>query len=279
MQSGIVASRRRERKRCNDAAQRTNAPLHVGYLNAIRYWGAPVPRECGLSDDVIHVSVPQAGMRKQVKGVSFHVFRGTESYRKEHYERFWVASPAMAWAQMANHCGVEDLAAIGAALLSRDRRRKVATLDELRGYVAASPRFAGRKNCLAALPYIVENTDSPPETALFRLLCDAGLGRPVPNHRVNLTNGYVLLDMAYPDCRVAFEYQGYHHADPGVMMADASRIGRLQANGWTIVYVTANDFRTSESKREFMDRARTIVNRQRYLAAFCTMWLAANHSQ
>lgn len=282
MQSNIVANRKMERDRCNAAARRTSAPLHVGYLNAVRYWGAPIPGDCDLRDDTVHVSVPESPMRKRVAGVTFHVFRGAESYRKQDYERFWVASPAMTWAQMAGHCGVEDLAAIGSAMLSRDERRKVATLAELREYVENSPRFRGRKNCLAALPYITENTDSPPETQLFKALKDAGLGNPSPNHRVELDRSYALLDMAYPDCKVAFEYQGYHHAEPDQMMADAARLNRLQVRGWVIVYVTADDFRTTEARRSFMAMARTMVARQRYLAAFCKLWqtpVAANRSQ
>ncbi|MBT1172884.1 hypothetical protein JS528_05855 [Bifidobacterium sp. MA2] len=277
MREGIVADRRMERERCNAAARRTHAPLHIGYLNAVRYWGAPVPRDCSLDASSVHAVVSEAGMRRRVKGVVFHVFRGAEEYRKESYESFWVSSPAMTWAQMAPHCGVEDLAAIGAAMLSRDTRRKVATLDELKGYVDASARFIGRKKCLAALPYIVENTDSPPETQLFGALADTGVGRPTPNYRVEMGDSYVLLDMAYPDCKVAFEYQGYYHGGPDQMLSDAARLNRLQARGWVIVYVTADNFRTVEARRTFMVMARTIVMRQRYLAAFCRTWLGAEN--
>lgn len=277
IREGIVADRRMERERCNAAARRMNIPLRIGYLNAVRYWGAPVPRDCSLVRSAIHAVVAESGMRRRVKGVTFHVFRGTEEYRKVSYESFWVSSPAMTWAQMAAHCSVENLAAIGAAMLSRDKRRKVATLDDLRGYVDASARFIGRRKCLAALPYIVENTDSPPETQLFGALVDAGMGRPTPNHRVDLDGTYALLDMAYPDCKVAFEYQGYYHGGPDQMLSDAARLNRLQARGWVIVYVTADNFRTAEMRRAFMMTARTIVMRQRYLAAFCRTWLGTEN--
>lgn len=280
MRDSIVANRRMERERCDKAARRMGAPLRVGYLNALRYWGASIPRDCSLDAYAIHAVVAESRMRRRVKGVTFHVFGGLEDYRRESYETFWMSSPAMTWAQMANHCGVEDLAMIGAAMLSRDKRRKVASLDELKRYVDGSPRFAGRKKCLAALPYIVENTDSPPETQLFSTLINAGLGRPTPNYRVDMNGTYALLDMAYPDCKVAFEYQGYYHGGPDQMMDDAARLNRLQTLGWVVVYVTADDFRTTKSRRALMTTARTIVNRQRYLAAFCRTWLgAANGSR
>ena len=280
MNEHIAVKRKMERERCNEAAGRTVAPLRVGYINAANYWGAPIPPNCALPQDLVHVSVPESGMRKQVKGVAFHVFQGKEEYYKREYERFWVASPAMMWAQMGRYCNVEELAAIGAALTSRDRRRKVTTLQELGKYVEASPKFTGRGKCLAALPYITENTDSPPETSLYGMLNDSGLGRPIANYRVDLDNGvYYLLDMAYPDCMVAFEYQGAYHADVGQMQADAVRINALQEKGWIIILVTAYDLRTPAARQDLIAVARTIVTRQRHLAAFYRSMVTANGSQ
>ena len=53
--------------------------------------------------------------------------------------------------------------------------------------------------------------------------------------------------MAYPDCKVGFEYQGAYHASPEQMRKDAARFNELQHNGWTIIMVTADDLRTEES--------------------------------
>lgn len=81
--------------------------------------------------------------------------------------------------------------------------------------------------------------------------------------------------MAYPDCKVGFEYQGAYHASPEQMRKDAARFNELQHNGWTIIMVTADDLRTEESRRAFIEMVRDIVNRQRHLH----YWLAANGSQ
>ena len=81
--------------------------------------------------------------------------------------------------------------------------------------------------------------------------------------------------MAYPDCKVGFEYQGAYHANPEQMRKDAARFNELQHNGWTIIMVTADDLRTEESRRAFIEMVRDIVNRQRHLH----YWLAANGSQ
>ena len=186
-----------------------------------------------------------------------------------------MASPAMAWAQMATYCDTEALATIASAFASREERRKKARKDDFAAYLDASPRFAGKRKCEEALPYIVEDTDSPPETPLFGILLDSGLGRPYANYRVRLRHGTRLIDMAYPDCKVGFEYQGAYHASHEQMRKDAARFNELQHNGWTIIMVTADDLRTEESRRAFIEMVRDIVNRQRYLH----YWLAANGSQ
>ena len=145
MNTDIVNGRRNERKRCNEAAMRTKRPLRVGYINAIRYWGAPVPKT-DLASNRVHVSVPRAQDRNHIAGVTFHVFSGKEEYCKYEYERFWMASPAMAWAQMATYCDTEALATIASAFASREERRKKARKDDFAAYLDASPRFAGKRN-------------------------------------------------------------------------------------------------------------------------------------
>ncbi|MBT1163867.1 hypothetical protein [Bifidobacterium felsineum] len=273
MNESIAAKRKIERDRCNEAAQRARGPLRVGFTNAANYWGAPIPKSCALTLDTVHATVPNASMRSEIKGVTFHVFKGKEEYLKREYEQFWVTSPAMTWAQMAKYCSVEELAALGSALMSRHRSRKVTTLNKLKKYLDTSPKFVGRNTCLAALPYIVENTDSPPETTLYGTLNDSGLGKPIPNYRINFgDNSYVIADMAYPDCKVVFEYQGAYHADPAQMRADMARINKLQTRGWVVILVTADDFRTSEARQHFLDMAKTIVNRQRHLVRSARLW-------
>ena len=127
MHEDIVGRRRAERERCNDAARRSKGPLLVGYINAANYYGAPIPRHCTLSVDAVHACVSSANKRRRIKGVVFHVFKGKLDIRKKDYEQFWIASPVMMWAQMAQYSTLEELAAIGASLMSRDKRRRMAT--------------------------------------------------------------------------------------------------------------------------------------------------------
>ena len=247
MHEDIVGRRRAERERCNDAARRSKGPLLVGYINAANYYGAPIPRHCTLSVDAVHACVSSANKRRRIKGVVFHVFKGKLDIRKKDYEQFWIASPVMMWAQMAQY----------------------STLDT---YLEISPRFIGRNKCHEALPYMTENTDSPPENTLFGMLKDSGLGCPTANYRVNIGNSYVILDMAYPDCRVAFEYQGAYHADPAQMRIDAAKRNALQLLGWIVILVTADDLRTADTRHRFIEMAHVVVSRQRNLADWNRSW-------
>ena len=51
------------------------------------------------------------------------------------------------------------------------------------------------------------------------------------------------MDFAWPDLRLAVEYDGAWHAEPGQLAKDRQRLNRLQAAGWTVVFVTAADLR------------------------------------
>ncbi|WP_279324937.1 endonuclease domain-containing protein [Bifidobacterium margollesii] len=94
----------------------------------------------------------------------------------------------------------------------------------------------------------------------------AGLGRPEANFRIDLPDGgYRLVDLAYPDLKLAIEYQGAYHADPSQMRADASRWNQLRALGWEIVFVTADDLRTDRTRRLIIEVIRATMRRQAIL--------------
>ena len=85
---------------------------------------------------------------------------------------------------------------------------------------------------------------SPQETRLRLLVVDGGLPVPVAQHVVVHDGRFVArVDLAWPDRRVAVEYDGAWHAEPGQFARDRRRLNRLQAAGWTVVFVTAADLR------------------------------------
>lgn len=85
---------------------------------------------------------------------------------------------------------------------------------------------------------------SPPESRLRVRLVLAGLPRPVVQYPVRLPTGPTLHpDLAWPDYKVAVEYDGQWHADPDQLHRDRRRLNRLVAAGWIVLHVTARRMR------------------------------------
>jgi very-short-patch-repair endonuclease len=89
--------------------------------------------------------------------------------------------------------------------------------------------------------------ESPPESRLRVLLALAGLPA-VPQHTVRDAAGDFVarVDLAYPDRRIAIEYDGAWHGEKGQLSKDRRRHNRLVAAGWTVLYVTAADMHDPE---------------------------------
>ena len=85
---------------------------------------------------------------------------------------------------------------------------------------------------------------SPQETRLRLLLHRSALPAPVAQFTVRDTEDFVArVDFAWPDHRLAVEYDGLWHRDPAQFAADRRRLNRLTAAGWRVVFVTADDLR------------------------------------
>ena len=71
---------------------------------------------------------------------------------------------------------------------------------------------------------------------------------PVAQHRVLDRHGRFVarVDFAWPELKVAVEYDGSWHAESGQFGRDRRRLNRLREAGWTIVFVTAADLHDPE---------------------------------
>jgi very-short-patch-repair endonuclease len=86
---------------------------------------------------------------------------------------------------------------------------------------------------------------SPQETRLRLFLHASRLPRPVAQHTVRDAEGRFVarVDFAWPDLRVAVEYEGRWHGELQQVAPDRARLNRLTAAGWRVVFVTAEDLR------------------------------------
>jgi hypothetical protein len=81
---------------------------------------------------------------------------------------------------------------------------------------------------------------SPPESVLRVRLILRGLPAPLPQFPVTVRSGRVLHpDLAWPDFKVALEYEGARHAEPDRMQLDRQRLNALVDAGWLVLHATS----------------------------------------
>jgi hypothetical protein len=85
--------------------------------------------------------------------------------------------------------------------------------------------------------------ESPPETRLRVALVRAGLPSPAVQHEILDEYGFVLAraDLAYPDARLAIEYDGAGHFDRDRLDRDRFRDIELAGQGWETVRLVSED--------------------------------------
>jgi very-short-patch-repair endonuclease len=91
--------------------------------------------------------------------------------------------------------------------------------------------------------------ESPQETRVRLLLHRSSMPDPVAQFRVRDDRGrhVARVDFAWPEHRLALEYDGVWHGEPGQFRRDRERLNRLTAAGWRVIFVTAADLRNPEA--------------------------------
>ena len=79
------------------------------------------------------------------------------------------------------------------------------------------------------------------ETRLRLVIVDGGLPRPVAQFEVRDAAGRLIgrVDLAYPEWRIAIEYDGDHHRGRVAYRDDQRRANALRVAGWTVLRFTA----------------------------------------
>jgi hypothetical protein len=91
--------------------------------------------------------------------------------------------------------------------------------------------------------------ESPAEERIVRWFTEAGLPRPVQQHRVAVDGLTLRLDAAYPDLRIAIEYDGWDaHRIRTRFDSDRARGNDLEIRGWMVLRFTS-----TSSRREVVE--------------------------
>lgn len=207
-------------------------------LSAAVLWG--VPDVAGL-DDPVEVVLPD-GLRWH-PGPGVRVHRSAGVVHLEPAGR-WPCTGRVDTAVRLIRRGGEDDAVV---LLDRLLAGGMVRLADVRDAVAVLPRGRGSAQARRVAALAVEFAESPQETRLRLVLVRAGLPAPVPQFRVFDDEGFVArVDLAYPELRIALEYDGLWHSERRAFLDDRRRLNRLVDAGWVVVHVTVDDLRDPE---------------------------------
>ena len=69
------------------------------------------------------------------------------------------------------------------------------------------------------------------------------------------------VDLAFPEAKIAIEYEGAYHFEDGQIVRDDARYARLRAAGWTVIRVGAADLRDLDT---FVTRVRAALLGQKW---------------
>lgn len=82
--------------------------------------------------------------------------------------------------------------------------------------------------------------ESRPEIRMTRVLAQGGLPPPVPQYWISVAGDNYRLDLAYPELKVAIEYDGWEaHRSRSSFDSDRRRDRNLQLAGWVVLRITS----------------------------------------
>jgi hypothetical protein len=119
---------------------------------------------------------------------------------------------------------------------------QLVAVEEIRAYISGKHRLRNLRRAENVLDLADALAESPMETRIRVLLIEWGLPRPVSQLNVYDPHGEFIgrLDLAYPEAKVAVEYDGAHHWEQ--RRADDRRRDRLRAQGWVVLVYSAEDY-------------------------------------
>lgn len=209
---------------------------------AARLWGLPIPRMLPETAAAVSVAVVPGGSRPQRHGIRGRRLR-LPSFHLAVVEGVTVTTPVRTWLDCAPLLRRSDLVAMGDAILHRG----LGTPAEFQHLLTWGYRRRGMTGVRAAVPILDGAAESPAESWVRVLLIDAKLPRPICNLDIHFRGRWLArVDMAWPEFRVIVEYDGMGHLDERQRRRDAERLNALQAAGWLVIVLTADDLRRPE---------------------------------
>ncbi|MET8350283.1 MULTISPECIES: hypothetical protein [unclassified Micromonospora] len=151
-----------------------------------------------------------------------------------------VTSPPRTCWDLARWLDVVEAVVVIDALLAN----RLIDVPTLREYALSRAGRRGWRSLLRAVDLADAGAESPQESRTRVRLVLAGLPRPQTQWIVADQGRFVArLDLAWPQFKIAVEYDGLWHDDPEQFHRDRRRLNRLLGDDWIVVHVTAKRLR------------------------------------
>lgn len=242
-------------------AARLPSDAFFSHSTAARLHGIPLPlrHERMVS---LHVSVPAPARAPHAKGLLGHSRFVAPDDVMVTPDGIRVSSPTRTFCEMGGALALPDLVAAVDHLIRRDA--PLVSAADLLDRLAVGDRLTRRAILRAAIGLASTRSESRPESVLRLILLRCGWGEPEANLEVRGLDGRVMrIDLAFPQHNLAIEYHGDHHRSREQWRRDLARRSRLEALGWTVVELSADDF---DDPEELVARITAIAARARLIA-------------
>jgi len=207
----------------------------ASHLTAARLWRLRLP-----DPELIELTTPP-GRRVRAEGVRQHRTPFLARDEVHRVQGIPVTSVARTLVDCSGRVRRREL---GRVVDDALRRRLVRLPDLARSHARVAPG-GGRRTAALARVLTERGPGHDPggsdrEAQVARALAAAGLPAPVQQHTVVVAGRTFHLDVAYPEARVAVEFDGWDaHRGFEAFHGDRERARLLVAAGWRLVHVTA----------------------------------------
>lgn len=205
----------------------------LGGWSAALLWGTSVlPR-----DARVWISMPIASRMRRRHRLRYQRTPLPETDRAQ-VRQFAVTTPVRTAFDLGRYLPrVEALITLDAMC------RQLIALRDLQALASDRWSWPRSRQLEELLPLVEPRSESPMETRTRLLLHDAGVAAPVPQYEVRAADGSWIgrVDLAYPQWRIAIEYEGDHHRERDQFRRDIARSNALREAGWLLLRFTADD--------------------------------------
>ncbi|SBN62707.1 hypothetical protein GA0004736_1613 [Curtobacterium sp. 9128] len=242
-------------ERARALAPRLRRDQVFSHVTAAAIIGVPLPRRFER-DRRLHVTTIGVDQAIRVRGSVGHRARAG-TVRRTISRGVPISDPADTFVALGTMLTVDELVIAGDALVGW---LGWLTLQELTAAVRRRRRIRGIRKLRAALAEIRPGSRSPGETRTRLALVRRGLPEPALNHDVIVDGQWIAcVDLAYPEARVAIEYESdLHRTDARSFKKDLTRGEHLKDVDWWLVRVTADD--VGALIEQFVARVRRLLS-------------------